>query len=561
MERLRKLWNHISAQLSELGVSQRVAIGLCAALVVVSFLWLLQWSTSPPMVSLANRDFEFAELDAAEQVLRTNGIAFETRGMRLLVSSNDRHNAVRLLYAGDALPDGSLFDMEDVVTGGNPFQSPEARQYAQNYAKGNELAKIIATSPQITRAAVILNPVTKRRLGGFTDVPTASVTVTLMPGSIMDPEMVEAIAGQVAGAVAGLKPYNVSITDSRTMRSYSRPHPDDAAGFDVFSMVKRREAHFREKIVRQLADIPGLQVSVTVEVDTSKRITQNVKHDPPALKMEQTDSTDQSTRNQATEPGVSANLGQALTSGAPGQSSTTEKTITENFEPKLTRTETIEHMPFATKKVTAAVGIPRSFVVGVFHALHPEVRDEPKDDDPAFVIVRDDQVNRVKNSVELIVMANDPTDVEVDVYPDMDWTAEGGVWSRSPGGVAGVVQTAGAPDSVEMIRTYGPQVVLAGFALMSLLLMMRMVRKSSELVSAGKSDSLDRQTRVEMEEVMTVDHGPVGQAELSKSLLSGQELEPEALRFQELGAEVSKMVEKDPEGSAGLVRRWMNGNK
>lgn len=567
MERLRQLWDHISAQLSVLNVSQRMAIGLCVALVVVSFLWLMQWSTTPAMVPLVNRDFAFEDLDAAELVLRTNGIAFETRGMRILVPAAERYNAQRLLVTQDALPEGSLFDMESVVSDANPFQSPEARQYAQNYAKGNELAKIIATSPYVTHAAVLINPLTKRRLGGFTDVPTASVTVSMRSGKEMDPAMVEGFAKLVAGAVAGLKPYNVSIIDGRTMRSFSLPHPDDAAGFDVFTMIRRREEHYRNKILNKLADIPGLQVGVTVQLDTSKSVIQNITHDPPTLKMEQTDATDQSSGNQPTEPGVSANLGQAITAGRPGQKNTTEKTISDYFEPKLTKTETIEKMPFATSKVTATVGIPRSFVVGVYMALHPDSQPNPKDDDPLFLAVRDAQTSRVKRSVELIVMADTrqagstgSSDVEVDVYPDMDWSTEGSVWSRAPGGIAASLPAAGTTDTLGMIRLYGPQAALAGFALMSLVMMMRMVRKSSEFMGKERKESDDARSAPGAEELLAVGPGPVGQAEISQSTLAGQEVQPDALRYQELGQEVAKMVEQDSVGTAGLVQRWIDDN-
>lgn len=561
MERLRQLWDHISAQLSVLSVSQRMAIGLCVALVAVSFLWLMQWSVTPAMVPLVDRDFAFEDLDAAELVLRSNGIDFETRGMRILVPAAERYNAQRLLVTQDALPVGSLFDMESVVSDTNPFQSPAARQYAQNYAKGNELAKIIATSPFVTSASVLINPVTKRRLGGYTDVPTASVTVNMRSGRDMDPAMVEGFAKLVAGAVAGLKPHNVSIIDGRTMRSFSLPHPDDAIGFDVFTIIQRREEHYRDKILSKLADIPGLQVGVTVQLDTSKSVIQNIVHDAPALKMEQTDATDQSSGNQPTEPGVSANLGQALTAGGPGQKNTTEKTISDYFEPKLIKTETIEKMPFATRKVTASIGIPRSFVVGVFMALHPDSKPNPKDDDPVFLAVLDKQVERVKASVELIVMAEDPSDVEVDVYPDMDWSVEGGVWRRAPGVTAVSLPSAGPADTLGMIRTYGPQAGLAGFALMSLVMMMRMVRKSSEGLGTVRAESNESQSVPEADELLTVNGGPVGQAEVSQSLLAGREVEPEALRYQELGDEVSKMVEQDSEGTASLVRQWIDDNE
>ncbi len=558
MDRLREWSNQISAQLSVLTVSQRLAIGLCAALVAGSLLWLLQWSTTPELVPLITQEFTFDELEAAEQSLGSNGIHYEVLGAaRIYVRPADRHNALRLVHGADALPDGSLYDMATVVMDSDPFQSPQARAYAQTYAKGNELAKIIATSPAVRKASVILNPVTKRRLGGITDVPTASVTVGLGSSREMTPEMVEGFAKLVAGAVAGLKPHNVYITDSRTLRSYGVPHPDDATSFDVLSMVKRREEHYRAKILGKLADIPGVQVAVSVELDASKRVTQNVKHTVSQPKMETTSSTENSTAVRPSEPGVQANLGQALSVGGEGQGQSTEQTMVENFEPQVSRTETIEQFPFATKKITAAVGIPRSFIVGVFRLQHPDSADDPKDDDAQFVAVRDAQVSRVKASVERIVMA-DPGDVEVDVYPDMEWTSDGQVWSRAPGAVALAHQGGDAMDTLGLVRTYAPQAGLATLALVSLAMMMRIVRKSSDTLAtrrrrrpdAGPSSQEDATS-------LAVGPLPVGQAEVSESMLTGKELDPDTLRYQELGQEVAKMVDSDPAGSAELIRRWL----
>lgn len=556
MERLRQWLNHISAQLSVLTVSQRLAIGLCAALAIGSLLWLLQWSTSPELVPLVTREFTYKDLDAAEQTLGAKGIRFEARGTRIYVRPVDRYNAVRLLHSADALPEGSLFDMEAVVANTNPFQSPEARAFAQNFAKGNELAKIIATSPAVDSASVIVNPVTKRRLGGVTDVPTASVTVSLASNRDMTHEVVEGFAKLVAGGVAGLKPHNVYITDARTMRSFNLPNPDDTASFDLLSRIKRREEHFRSKILSKLANIPGLQVAVTVELDMSKRVTQNIEHDPPQPKIETLDSSEQSGASQGIEPGVQANLGQALTAAEPGQSVATEKSSIEMFAPQLSRTETIEQMPFATKKITAAVGIPRSFVVGVYKALRPGVTEVPTDDDPDFVAVRDAQVKRVRASVEKIVMASDPHDVEVDVYPDMEWNAEGGEWSRAPGGVALVRRGGDELDTAGIVRTYGPQMGLATLALMSLFLMMRVVRKSSTVADLRGRHVHDAAEPREGEPFLTVGPRSVGKAEVSEGLLTGKEVDSGTLRYQELAQEVSKMVEDDPAGTADLIRRW-----
>lgn len=553
MDRLRQLWSHISAQLSVLTVSQRLAIGLCAALAAGSILWLLKWSTTPELVPLATTEFTFDQLDTAEKEL--GGLYHERRGMRLYVRPVDKHNALRLVHQADALPEGSLFDMEAVVSDSNPFQSPLARIYAQNFAMGNELSKIIASSPAVKSASVIINPVTKRRLGGTTDVPTASVTVMLASGRDMTHEMVEGFAKLVAGAVAGLKPHNVYITDARTLKPYSLPHPDDAASFDALAMIKRREEHYRSKIIDKFRDIPGIQVAISVELDMSKRVVQSVKHDLPQPRQETTDSSDQSSSARPAEPGVQANIGTALTGGGRGRSQTTEKTTVENFEPKLSRTETVEHFPFATTKVTAAVGIPRSYVLGVYRANNPDSAENPKDDDPAFVKTRNVQMARVRASVEKIVMAKDPKDVEVDVYPDMDWTAGGGVWSRAPGGVVLAQGGAESFDIMGLVQTYAPQAGLAGLALISLVMMMRVVRKSSEAVVPHRRRTPD--SPPEDEPMLTVSETPVGQAETSESMLVGKEVDPATLRYQELGQEVSALVQGDPAGSADLIRSWL----
>ncbi len=557
MERLRQLWARISEQLGVLTVSQRLVIGLCAALVAVSLLWLMQWSTAPEMVPITTHEFSFEELRDAEDALRAAGIEFQVHGTRLLVRPADRHNAVRVSYDADALPDGSLYDLKAAITESDPFVSPEARRNAWTYATGNELAKIIITYPFVKKASVMINPVTKRRLGGVSDVPTASLSVTLTGGTEMGREKVEGFAKLIAGAVAGLQPHNVNVTDARTGRSYSVPHPNDAASFDVLSMVKRREDHYRGKILSKLADIPGLQVAVAVELDTSKRVTQNITHAKPEPKKETSDSTERSSGGQPSEAGVQANTGTALTGQGAGGTNTTEKTTTENFNPLVTQTEQIEQMPFAVKKVTASVGIPRSFVAGVYKARYPQKADEPKDDDPLFVGVRDEQVTRVKSSIERIVMARDPNDVIVDVYPDMDWSAGSGTWSSAPGAMTLANQGAESLDVIGLARTYVPQAGLGILAMMSLFMMLRVARKSER---GGESDGSLQDGSADAladEPLLTVGPTTVGQAETSESLLAGKEVDPESLRYQELGAEVSKMVEGDPEGAANLIRRWV----
>lgn len=558
MDRIRQLIAYINQQLGGLSASQRLAIGLCAALIAVSLLWLMQWSTTPELVPLLKKDFTYAELDGAEEALRSNGLTFETRGTRIYVRSEDRHNALRLMYSAGALPEGSLFDMDAVVADQNPFMAPEAREFAQNYARGNELAKIIASSPFVTTCSVMINPKTKRRLGGHTDVPTASVTVTLARGVEMSADMVESFAKLVAGAVAGLKPQNVSIVDASTLRSYSVPGADDSVTFSYMRIIKQRENYLRDKILGKLADIPGVQVAVTVELDTSKRVTQKIQRDAPQTKSEKSKSSENSSSRQPAGPGTVANLGQAITANGAGSTDTNEESLVENYEPQVSQTETIEQMPFARKRVGAAIGIPRSFIAGIFKARFPD-RKPPADDDKDFMAIRDKQVARVKTSVERIVMADHPDDVQVDVYPDMDWTASGGAWNRTP---AGVVLAGGGEelDAVGLLKTYGPEAGLVILALMSLLMMTRIAKSAAPPPPPmPKPAHASTEYTPSEEPLLTVGPYTVGQVEAAGSNLTGQEVDGEALRFQELGEEVSSLIKEDPEGAAQLIRRWMDG--
>src|SRR3989337_1249079 len=104
MDSPRQLLSFIGARMGVLTVSQRLAIGLCAALIATSLLWLLQWSTTPDLMPLINHEFTFQELDAAEAALKGNGITYDIVGTRLLVRAADRHNALRLLYPTQASP-------------------------------------------------------------------------------------------------------------------------------------------------------------------------------------------------------------------------------------------------------------------------------------------------------------------------------------------------------------------------------------------------------------------------------------------------------------------------
>ncbi|MCH7884010.1 MAG: hypothetical protein IIC01_02055, partial [Planctomycetes bacterium] len=109
-----------------------------------------------------------------------------------------------------------------------------------------------------------------------------------------------------------------------------------------------------------------------------------------------------------------------------------------------------------------------------------------------------------------------------------------------------------------LAQDYAGQVGLTVLALMSLMMLMRIIKKATPIPSdIDARQGLNSDDPPHEEQVLTVGRQPVGQAEVSGSLLTGQEVDDETLRYQELGREVSKLVEDDPESTAQLIRRWI----
>jgi flagellar biosynthesis/type III secretory pathway M-ring protein FliF/YscJ len=112
-------------------------------------------------------------------------------------------------------------------------------------------------------------------------------------------------------------------------------------------------------------------------------------------------------------------------------------------------------------------------------------------------------------------------------------------------------------DTTGLLRLYGPQAGLGLLALMSLFFVTRLASRAST-VSAGAHRTIPHPSPNVEEPMLNVGSQTIGKAIVSSdSVLTGREVDEDTLRYQELGEEVSKLVESDPEGTAALLRRWV----
>ena len=93
---------------------------------------------------------------------------------------------------------------------------------------------------------------------------------------------------------------------------------------------------------------------------------------------------------------------------------------------------------------------------------------------------------------------------------------------------------------------------LAGLALLSLVMMVRLVRKSARAMELlpgdlGYEEESGARPAAELAEVI-------------EGRRDGQEADEDTVRYRKLSRQVSEMVEEDPQTAADLIRQWIGGS-
>jgi len=555
MDYLKRTIEQITRQLDVLGRSQKIAIGLCAVIVAGSLAWLVNYSTAPERVALLDQNMSLEEIDRVLTELENERIEARKVGNRVHVRSADRDRALLALNRADALPKDTSIGFAEYMATDDPFRPADENVWRRQVALATELGRVLSSGDDVVSARVLFQGKTKRGMGAVDAVkPTASVYIKLAAGKAFNPKLVEGVCRFVSGAVPGLLPHNVTVVDAATMRPFTLNDPEEALGADLLDQRKQNERHLTEKLLASLGSIPGVLVSVSVELDASRRKTKTQDYAKQGVKTEETTETSNDSGGGAGETGVNPNVGVALAGGETRTATRAEESRSEYFPAQPSKVEDIEHAPFTLKRAMATIGIPRSFLLGIHRAQHGDAAEPAKlDEDANFIALRNAEIARVRSAAMNILMTKAPEDVDVTVF--YDFSPDGGTLN-SPGGGGMTAMASADTGALGLLRQYGMQGGVVALAMLSFLLMARMVRKSAQVVSAVLPPEMRKGQEFEQEELLSVSGGPVGKAAASEGLLVGQEVDEQTLRFTQLGAQVSKMVETDPETAAELIRRW-----
>ncbi len=554
MDALRQLLARTQSQLATLSRSQQMVIGLCAVLIAGSLLWLVSWSANPVYVSLLpGKPMTALEIRNAEDVLRGTGADYQVEQDRILVRSEDRSRLIAALNVADALPAELSITFASLMEDDSPFRPESENASRRNIALGNELAIIIAASPDVAAARVIVQPLAKRAIGSRNAPASASVAVTMVSGRNLTNDRVRGVARLVAGAVPGLEPHMVAVIDGRTGRPWIVPRPEDEVSFGLLEERKKYENHLLAKIMEQLAYIPGVLVAISVELDTEQSQTTTTTYEDGALQEDSSFETESNTGGSRSGPGTNSNVGMALSAGGSSQTSSSTDSKQSFYPSKAVEQVQTKRAPFALKRATASINVPRSFVASIHKATNgTDAEPTDADLDPIKNLER----TRIQGLVQNVLMSMDSDDVQVGFYYDLK--PGEAVFIDAPGGfaVGGI-----APESSwwSAVENYVPQIGLGFLGIVGLASMARMVRKSAEIAEASRplANEPDSEVSTGADGILTVEGGPVGMAAVSEGYLTGHEVDDDTLRAHELRDQVSTMVEANPDNAADLIRRWV----
>ena len=247
-----------------------VALAASVAVGVSAVLWM-RTPDYRPLVSIESA-YQVNEITAFLDQHKLPYKIDEVGGM-LLVSRDDLYEA-RMKLAGAELIDGRQlgYELLDKEQGFGVSQIME--QALLRRSVEGELARSIATITAVQNARVLLaTPKTTTFLRDRRK-PSASVTVTLLPGRELDNKQIRGISSLVAGAVPELDPANVAVVDqSGKLLSLEEEDPTLAQSEREMNLKRKHEEALLKKLANILIPIVGpdrYTAEVTADFDFSR---------------------------------------------------------------------------------------------------------------------------------------------------------------------------------------------------------------------------------------------------------------------------------------------------
>ncbi len=287
--------NQIPKQLLEiwvrLGKSQRISI-LALAIAVFAGLSVLIFFLNRADYEVLYRDLSAEDAQAIASKLKEEKRDYQVQGTSILVAgAKTEVDKLRLEIAASGLARSGRVGYE--IFDKNQFGMTDfTEQVNLQRALEGELARTISSLAEISQARVHLVLPKDSIFEDKKQEAKASVAVRLRKGNELSKSSIAGIKGLVAGAVPGLKPYNISVVDDEG-RLLSQPPPSDATLAEAESGIREQlEKEMVAKVISILEPAVGrgnVQAKASIELDfnTTEQTEESFNPTPPAVVSQQ----------------------------------------------------------------------------------------------------------------------------------------------------------------------------------------------------------------------------------------------------------------------------------
>lgn len=206
--------DRVRTTLATMTFQQKAVAGVLVLGLALGAFVFVRWVTTPTYQPLFSN---LSQTDAAAitEELSSEGVDYQLQGTGTILVPKEQVDALRLTIAGKGLTPkaGSdsgyaLLDQQGITT--SEFQQQTTYQRALE----GELDNTLESMDGVTSAAVHIAMPKDEVFVTDTSNPTASVLLDLAPGTELSGEQVQTVVNLVSGSIAGMKPADVSVSDT-----------------------------------------------------------------------------------------------------------------------------------------------------------------------------------------------------------------------------------------------------------------------------------------------------------------------------------------------------------
>lgn len=524
---LTRAFERAKQALAQIGVGQRIVIGILVVGLLLGAFVFSKWVTAPTYAPLFS-NLASTDASAIVEELNAAGVPYELAdgGATIMVDRNAVYDT-RLTMSAAGLPAGeatgyALLDEQGITT--SEFQ----QQVSYQRAMESELAATLEALDGVTTAVVHVAIPKQEVFVNEDKAPSASVLLDLEAGADLSGTQIQTVTNLVASSIEGMTPEQVTVADS-TGEVLSAAG-EEFGGSSVTDAQTEAEAEYEGRLGENAQEMldrivgPGMAVvRVRADLDFDKRESQTktYNNDPDNPPLSESNNTETYTGQGAAVGGV---LGPDAQPGATNdnetnyekESSTVNNAVGESVE-------TVQNAPGAVNRLTVSVVV---------------------DEEAALAADQGDIEALVANAVGLDEERGDA--ITVAAMPLDTTLAEAAAED-----IAAAKADKKAAEMQALIRNGVIGGVLALFALIFWWTNRRR-RKAAQVVNTPTAAPTSRMTPEQQAELDAI------RAELAKAQSRSDGMsEVEIVRRQSVRSEITDMITSSPDEAAAMLRGWL----